>query len=406
MFSSLPLSMPKKSRSKSLASNVNPLVLLIGVVVVLLVAGGSAMFSGCVPNGVIINPPPPPVTTAPDQPTISLPRANVSEGTWYTVYFTKPSYPEKKEERSGGVDQALVADFDRATKTIDVAIFDLRLPSLVDALARATARGVKVRAVVDYQANKDAKEFTDAVTKLEKAGVSVIKNERSALMHNKFAVIDGRLLWTGSMNFTPNDVYRNNNNMLRLDNSSLIQNYNQIFERLFLLRSDNAPSKKIPNPRVELENGIVIDNYFSPTGGAQKAILDRLKAAQTSIRVTAFAFTDTEMGKVLKAKHKDKLQVRGIFEKRNNEGLGAEYATLRRAGLDVLEDGNCYILHSKLFIIDDKTVIMGSYNFTDAANKTNDENLLIIDDPALAQRYIAEFDRIYKQAQAPTACGS
>ncbi len=401
--------MTKKSRSnQSSGSGFNPLVLVVGVVIVLAIAGGSALFSGCsLMNGNpsdVANPPPPTTAPIPDQPVTSLPNANVTEGAWYTLYFTKPTYPEKKEGRNGGVDQAIVADFERAQKTIDVAVFDLRLPSFVDAMVRAVARGVQVRAIVDYTANQDAKEFTDAVAKIEKAGVQVVRDHRSALMHNKFVIIDNHLMWTGSMNFTPNDVYRNNNNMLRINNAALIQNYIQIFERLFLIRALEAPSKIIPNPRVELENGVVIENYFSPNGGAQKAILDRLKAAKKSIRVTAFTFTDTGMADVLKAKNKEGLDVKGVFEARNNSALGAEYATLKRAGVDILEDGNCYILHSKLMIIDNKTVVMGSYNYTDAANKTNDENVLIIDDPALAKNYISEFNRIYKQAQNPTKC--
>lgn len=399
--------MTKKSRAPRATSNFNPLVLVAGIVLVLVIAGGSAVFSGCVPTGVIVPAPVTPTVAAlPNQPITNLPRANVSEGPWYTLYFTKPDYPEKKENRRGGVDEAIVADFERAQQRIDMAMFDFRLPSLVDSLARAAGRGVAVRAVVDYEANKDAAEFTDAVKKLEQAGVQVVKNDRSALMHNKFAVIDNQLLWMGSMNFTPNDVYRNNNNMLRLQEPALIENYNQIFERIFLRGQSGAPSKIVPNPRVELENGITLENYFSPTGGAQKAILDRLKAAKKNIRITAFTFTDTEMAQVLKAKHKAQVAVQGVFEKRNNGAIGGEYGDLTNAGLDILEDGNCYILHSKLFIIDDETVVMGSYNFTDAANRTNDENLLIIDDPALAARYIDEFNRIYQQALKPTQCGS
>jgi phosphatidylserine/phosphatidylglycerophosphate/cardiolipin synthase-like enzyme len=49
-----------------------------------------------------------------------------------------------------------------------------------------------------------------------------------------------------------------------------------------------------------------------------------------------------------------------------------------------LEDGNCYILHHKVIIIDKRTVITGSYNFTSGAEKDNDENLVIVNDPALA----------------------
>ena len=63
-------------------------------------------------------------------------------------------------------------------------------------------------------------------------------------------------------------------------------------------------------------------------------------------------------------------------------------------------------MHHKLMIIDDRIVITGSYNFTSRAENDNDENLIIIDDPVLAQQYIAEFDRVYQQAQSPTRCGS
>jgi phosphatidylserine/phosphatidylglycerophosphate/cardiolipin synthase-like enzyme len=173
-----------------------------------------------------------------------------------------------------------------------------------------------------------------------------------------------------------------------------------------LIRALEVPSKQVPNPRIPLASGIAVENYFSPNGGAREAVLNRLRAATKSIRATAFSFTDTAMGDVLVQKSNQGLKVQGVFETRNNTGLGAEYPILKRAGVDVLEDGNCYTLHSKLLIIDDKTVVMGSYNFTDAANRTNDENLLIIDDPALAKDYLAEFNRIYEQAQHPTQCGA
>lgn len=398
--------MSKKSKS---ARGLAPWVILVGAALVCLIVGGGILFRDATQNTPpLTNPPSAPITApaASNGALTDLPRANVTQGAWYTVYFTKPLYPENKADRVGGVDAAIVADFDRAQKTIDAAVFDIRLPSLVDALTRAAQRGVQVRVVTDYAANKDATDFTDAIAALESAGVHVVKDHRSALMHNKFAVLDGRLLWTGSMNYTPNGVYRNNNNMLRLDNAALIENYIQIFERLFQLRAQEAPSKIIPNPRVTLDNGIVIENYFSPNGGAQKAILDRLKAATKSIRVIAFTFTDTTMANVLKAKHKEGLNVQALFETRNNSAIGAEYETLKRAGIDILADGNCYTLHDKVIVIDDKTVITGSYNFTSAANKTNDENILIIDDPALAKNYLAEFKRLYAQAQNPTQCGS
>jgi phosphatidylserine/phosphatidylglycerophosphate/cardiolipin synthase-like enzyme len=405
--------MSKKSRTS--ARSISPFVLAIGVVIALVIAGSYFLFgrnNPAPPADDATAAPPPSVTTAPltaappaDAPVTNLARANVAQGEWYTLYFTKPTYPEKAADRNGGVDAAIVADIEHAQKTIDAAVFDFRLPALVDAFARAAQRGVRVRLVTDYAANQVSKEYTGAIEKMEKAGVQVLRDHRSALMHNKFVVIDNRLLWTGSMNFTANDVYRNNNNMLRVMMPQLIENYNARFERLFQMRDANAPGKQVPNPKITLSSGVTIENYFSPTGGTQKAILDKLKAAKKNIRVTAFTFTDTAMGDVLKAQAKANLAVQGVFEARNNGAQGAEYEDLKRAGLDVLEDGNCYILHSKTMVIDNRFVVTGSYNFTANAEKSNDENILIIDDPKLAKEYLTEFNRLYKQAQAPTKCG-
>ena len=55
-------------------------------------------------------------------------------------------------------------------------------------------------------------------------------------------------------------------------------------------------------------------------------------------------------------------------------------------------------------MIDARTVITGSYNFTGSAEKDNDENLVIVEDPTLARAYLEEFERVYAQAQAPTRC--
>lgn len=387
----------------------SPIVLVIGILLALVAAGGVFLFGrGTAPSpsgGATGVPPPSVIAAVTEAPRANLTRANVATGEWYTLYFTKPSYPEKAADRSKGVDLAIVTDLDRARQSVDAAVFDFRLPSLVDAFIRAAQRGVRVRLVTDYSANQASKEYTDAIEKMEKGGVQVVRDHRSSLMHDKFVVIDKRLLWTGSMNFTPNDVYRNNNNMLRAEVPPLIENYSTRFDRLFQKRDANAPGKQVPNPRVTLSSSVTIENYFSPNGSTQQAILDKLKAAKKSIRLTAFTFTDTAMADMLKAQAHAKLAVQGIFESRNNGANGAEYEGLKQAGLDVLEDGNCYILHSKTMVIDDRYVVMGSYNYTANAENSNDENVLIIDDPNLANEYNAEFKRLYQQAQHPTKCG-
>ena len=78
---------------------------------------------------------------------------------------------------------------------------------------------------------------------------------------------------------------------------------------------------------------------------------------------------------------------------------GTEYDAFMQAGLDVRRDGNPGLMHHKVIIIDRSIVITGSYNFSASAETSNDENVVIIHSADAAGRYLAEFQRIYDQAQ-------
>lgn len=382
---------------------VNPF-LIIGGLLVLFCVGTVLVFNGVLSGRAVPTPTPAeasqPPTEVRGQPPLTA--AYVGQGNWYTVFFSNPFYPEKLEDRSGGIDAALVADLDAATKSIDAAVFDIDLPSIINALVRAKQRGVPVRVIADNDANSESEDFAAAIKGLQAAGVPLKLDERSAFMHNKFVIIDGTTVWTGSWNWTSNDTYRNDNNVLRFAIPQLTENYKQRFEYIFGDRSKNL--RDVPNPVVTLPNGVRIENYFSPNGGVQKAVENRLQNAKKSIRVMAFSFTADGQTNILVDKAKVGVKVQAVTESRNNDATGASFPVLKRAKVDVLPDGNCYILHNKIYIIDDQTVITGSYNFTSAAERSNDENLLIIDDPTLAQFYNQEFDRVYARAQNPQ-CG-
>lgn len=348
-------------------------------------------------------PPPLPRPSGTPTPT-ALTAARIREGPWYRLFFTAPFYPEGPANRYGGLDTALVADLNAAERTIDIASFAIDLPSVTDALLRAVQRGVRVRVVTDDESYDEVVHGAAIDDDLARGGVQMSIDHGSGYAHNKFAIIDDSVLWTGSWNLTTNDTYRNNNNMLRVTEPRLIANYQKRFEEFMAGRFHGRADKTVPNPKISLANGVTIENYFSPNGGARDAIQRRLAAARKSIRVLAFSLTADKQADILLQKHRAGLKVQGVVESRNASGSGAEYSRLKNAGVDILKDGNCYVMHDKVYIIDDKTVITGSYNFSGQAEADNDENLLIIDDPALAKHYIDEFNRIYKQAQRPT-CG-
>jgi phosphatidylserine/phosphatidylglycerophosphate/cardiolipin synthase-like enzyme len=147
--------------------------------------------------------------------------------------------------------------------------------------------------------------------------------------------------------------------------------------------------------------GADIYNYFSPEDDIPPKIIRFLRAAKRSIHFMAFSFTDSEIGDVLIERARAGIDVEGVVEKRGADGKGGEFPVLQKAGIPVLKDGNNYVMHHKVFIIDGLWIITGSYNFSASGATSNDENLLVIKSEAVARKFEAEYERVKKMGQLP-----
>ena len=345
---------------------------------------------------------PSPVAGQPSPDGQTTPASGQEPEGWYDVYFTTPRYPDKPDYHQGGLDTQLVAFINSAQKTIDIAIYDFDLENVANALAEAAGRGVRVRMVTDSDTltNENSK-IQKAFDILKQAKIPIVDDQRGPIMHNKFVIVDGRAVWTGSWNFTDGDTYRLNNNAIKIFSDQLAQNYTAEFEKMFVQRSF-GPSKPAGGTEALVTlQGVPIENYFAPEDGVAAKIVARLAQAKQSIHFLAFSFTSDPIGSAMLARAKAGVSVAGVFETTGSETQFSEYGKMRKAKLDVLQDGNPYVMHHKVIIIDGRTVIFGSFNFSNNADKDNDENLLIIDDPVLAQSFEAEFQRVREVALNP-----
>lgn len=324
-------------------------------------------------------------------------------GAWYEVYFTAPKYPDRPEDRHGGIDERFVAFLDSAQRSLEVAIYDFDLANAAEALARAAQRGVTVRMVIDSDtlANTRDAEIQAALRTVRAAGIPIVPDEREAIMHHKFVVKDGVEVWTGSWNFTVGDTYRLNNNAARLRSPELAANYAAEFRKMFESHQF-GPSKPpgVPHPVVTI-NGARVETLFAPQDEVASHIAARLREARQSIRFLAFSFTHDGIAQALLDRAAAGVVVSGVFERTGSQTRFSEYGKLKEAGLEVYQDGNPYAMHHKVFIIDERTTLFGSFNFSDGADKSNDENLLIVDDPGFARLFLEEFDRMIAAAKNP-----
>lgn len=309
------------------------------------------------------------------------------------IFFTAPGTPDQPAARAGGLDERLVLAIDAAQQSVDVAAFQFNLVNVAEALIRAQQRGLSVRLVTDSDYLEE-----QAVFLLNQRGVPVVADERSAFMHNKFVVIDREQVWTGSWNLTENGTYRNNNNLIVLHSRELAANYTAEFEEMFAAGQFGPRSPAVTPYAISRVGGMRVENYFAPEDDVLARLLPFLERARASIYFMAFSFTEDTVRDALIDRQRAGVLVRGVVEARNANGSGSDYPDLVTAGVDVLTDGNPYVMHHKVIIIDEQIVITGSYNFTSSAQKNNDENLLILHSPAVAARYLAEFQRVYQQA--------
>lgn len=237
------------------------------------------------------------------------------------------------------------------------------------------------------------------VQELIEVGIPIVFDQTDSLMHNKFVVIDGYEVWTGSMNMTVNGAYRHLNNLVRVQSVLMAENYSSEFEEMYLDGFFGEISlKNTPHPVLTID-GIRIETYFSPEDSPAARIMKLVLDAEESIDFLYYSFTSDGIADALLFQATQGVEVRGVMDAyQERSGLGGEYQRLKEYGLDVHLDVHPEKLHHKVIIIDNKIVITGSYNLTRSAEIRNDENILIIHNDTVAGIYLGEFGWIYEEA--------
>jgi phosphatidylserine/phosphatidylglycerophosphate/cardiolipin synthase-like enzyme len=278
----------------------------------------------------------------------------------------------------------------------------------VDALVAAEQRGVQVRVVYDGKNGSQTLAASqsptgadfDAIAALKGAGIQLVDGGRSSgLMHDKIIIIDSKTLFMGSWNMSYNDTYRNNNNLLEITNPTLIANYQAKFEEL-IAGGHFGTHATVGSQTPELTiDGVKVLNYFSPVDNVMDKLVALVNGAQKSVKFMIFTYTDQNLANAMISRYQAGVDVAGVIENRG-ASQGAE-VPLFCAKVPVKVDGNKYTMHHKVIVIDESIVVTGSFNFTKSADQQNDDNLLVIYDPAVAKQYLDEFDQINAIAAAP-----
>ena len=335
-------------------------------------------------------------------PVVTAPTAANASADWWEVYFTDPVNVKNPAEWQGSIEGRLIDKINAAQTSIHIVSFEFDLTPVAEALIAAKQRGVDVRWVTDDESGLAADEDPGRgqFAMLQNAGIEVRADTRSALMHNKFWIFDSQIAWTGSTNITVSGVFQQNNNTVVIHSPEVAA----IYEREFAEMWDGSFGPKSPSTvdqQSVVVNGTPIQIYFSPEDHVLDHMIPLVSSANSSIRFMAFSFTDFPLAKAMLDRSRAGVNVAGIFEKVGSETESSELRTFFCAKVPARQDGNPKFLHDKVIIVDNRFVISGSFNFSSNATENNDENVIIIDNPAIANLYTQEFERLWSIATNP-----
>jgi len=135
--------------------------------------------------------------------------------------------------------------------------------------------------------------------------------------------------------------------------------------------------------------------YFSLYDNPQKEIIKNINQAQASINIVMYIFTDREIALPLVKAHERGVKVRLYLDKEQVDYQYSQSRFLVQKGIKTRISSNNYIMHHKFAIIDNRLLLTGSYNWTFSANKRNDENLMVIDDPEIIEIFQNQFINLW-----------
>ena len=262
----------------------------------------------------------------------------------------------------------------------------------------------------------------------------------SGLMHHKFVVIDGERVITGSANFTNSGIHGdagatqtrgNVNHLINIQSPDLASIFKEEFAQMWGdgpggSKNSRFGRNKTAQPLRTVKVGSMnVSVLFPPhakthSGHGLDLIEDQLGRAKRTIDLALFVFSAQQLTNKLAERISAGVKLRLLADPGFASRSFSEVLDLLGVALPdrfcKLEAGNQPLpkplkgigtpslargdkLHHKFAVIDNKTVITGSFNWSPSAAHTNDETLLVIHSPELAAHFTREMDRMWRGAE-------
>ena len=327
-----------------------------------------------------------------------------------SLFFVDPVKAKKAQNKIiNDVGLSLVALIDNAPSSIDIAAYGFDgQDDIINALRRAKKRGVRIRGVVDdygstlyKRTNSVVKEFgfkTDVnVPMAQRQFEKEFTRSKNALMHNKFVIVDGKYLWTGSTNLTNYCMTLNSNNSVVIISEDLARIYQNEFNQMFEKDKFHTLKEVIDNKNNLIINDSSISVYFSPQDRVlTNAIIPIIKDAKSKIYISMFYLTNYWITCALVEANNRGVEIKIIVDSTLQKEPKSQIDELEKAGINIKTENWRGKMHQKSMVVDNFITVVASTNWTGASEYSNDENMLVIKGKEIAKVQEKEFLRLWK----------
>lgn len=139
------------------------------------------------------------------------------------------------------------------------------------------------------------------------------------------------------------------------------------------------------------------DAFFSPGESCRDVIIHQIIQAVKRLHICVFTISDDLITEAIMTSHKRGLEIRIITDNDKSRDIGSDIDQLTKAGIAVKMDSTPNHMHHKFMIVDDRSLITGSYNWTRSAARFNNENLLLTQEVGVVKSFLKEFERLWNE---------
>ena len=145
-------------------------------------------------------------------------------------------------------------------------------------------------------------------------------------------------------------------------------------------------------------SGKVINKaYFSPGNDCLNAIISAIDHAQSSLKICVFTISDDRITEALLQAHRRGVKIKILTDNEKLFDLGSDIKQLAQAKIEIRTDNTKNHMHHKFAIMDNQTVLTGSYNWTRSAAMYNHENIIVSDSKELVNDFLMQFDKLWQE---------